>query len=153
MTLSKYYSIAIILIVLDQLSKIFVANTMEYQSIIVVTEFLNWHHVRNYGAAFSFLANQDGWQTYFFSTLSFVVSIVLIIWIKRTPLTEKYELFALSFILSGAVGNLIDRVVYGFVIDFIDVHYQDFYWPVFNVADIAISIGVALLLLSNFRKS
>ncbi|WXT99433.1 MAG: Lipoprotein signal peptidase [Catillopecten margaritatus gill symbiont] len=152
MTLSKYYSIAIILIALDQLSKIFVANTMEYQSIIVVTEFLSWHHVRNYGAAFSFLANQDGWQTYFFSTLSFVVSIVLIIWIKRTPLTEKYELFALSFILSGAVGNLIDRVAYGFVIDFIDVHYQDFYWPVFNVADIAISIGVALLLLSGFKK-
>ncbi len=153
MTLNKYYSLTIALIFLDQLSKILVVNTMEFQSTIVVTEYFSWHHVRNYGAAFSFLADQGGWQKYFFISLSFVASIALIIWMKKIALTQKCELLGLSFVLSGAVGNLIDRTAYGFVIDFIDLHYQDFYWPVFNVADIAISLGVAVLLFSEFKKS
>ncbi len=153
MTLNKYYSLTIALIFLDQLSKILVVNTMEFQSTIVVTEYFSWHYVRNYGAAFSFLADQGGWQQYFFISLSFVASIALIIWMKKTALTQKFELLGLSFVLSGAVGNLIDRTAYGFVIDFIDLHYQDFYWPVFNVADIAISLGVAVLLFSEFKKS
>ncbi len=153
MTLNKYYSLTIALIFLDQLSKILVVNTMEFQSTIVVTEYFSWHHVRNYGAAFSFLADQGGWQQYFFISLSFVASIALIIWMKKIALTQKCELLGLSFVLSGAVGNLIDRTAYGFVIDFIDLHYQDFYWPVFNVADIAISLGVAVLLFSEFKKS
>ncbi len=153
MTLNKYYSLTIALIFLDQLSKILVVNTMEFQSTIVVTEYFSWHYVRNYGAAFSFLADQGGWQQYFFISLSFVASIALIIWMKKIALTQKFELLGLSFVLSGAVGNLIDRTAYGFVIDFIDLHYQDFYWPVFNVADIAISLGVAVLLFSEFKKS
>lgn len=153
MTLNKYYSLTIALIFLDQLSKILVVNTMEFQSTIVVTEYFSWHYVRNYGAAFSFLADQGGWQKYFFISLSFVASIALIIWMKKIALTQKCELLGLSFVLSGAVGNLIDRTAYGFVIDFIDLHYQDFYWPVFNVADIAISLGVAVLLFSEFKKS
>lgn len=153
MTLNRYYGLTIALIFLDQLSKILVVNTMEFQSTIVVTEYFSWHHVRNYGAAFSFLADQGGWQQYFFISLSFVASIALIIWMKKTALTQRFELLGLSFVLSGAVGNLIDRTAYGFVIDFIDLHYQDFYWPVFNVADIAISLGVAVLLFSEFKKS
>ncbi len=153
MTLNKYYGLTIALIFLDQLSKILVVNTMEFQSTIVVTEYFSWHYVRNYGAAFSFLADQGGWQKYFFISLSFVASIALIIWMKKTALTQRFELLGLSFVLSGAVGNLIDRTAYGFVIDFIDLHYQDFYWPVFNVADIAISLGVAVLLFSEFKKS
>ncbi len=153
MTLNRYYGLTIALIFLDQLSKILVVNTMEFQSTIVVTEYFSWHHVRNYGAAFSFLSDQGGWQQYFFISLSFVASIALIIWMKKIALTQKFELLGLSFVLSGAVGNLIDRTAYGFVIDFIDLHYQDFYWPVFNVADIAISLGVAVLLFSEFKKS
>ncbi len=153
MTLNRYYGLTIALIFLDQLSKILVVNTMEFQSTIVVTEYFSWHYVRNYGAAFSFLADQSGWQQYFFISLSFVASIALIIWMKKTALTQRFELLGLSFVLSGAVGNLIDRTAYGFVIDFIDLHYQDFYWPVFNVADIAISLGVAVLLFSEFKKS
>ncbi len=153
MTLNRYYRLTIALIFLDQLSKILVVNTMEFQSTIVVTEYFSWHYVRNYGAAFSFLADQGGWQQYFFISLSFVASIALIIWMKKIALTQKFELLGLSFVLSGAVGNLIDRTAYGFVIDFIDLHYQDFYWPVFNVADIAISLGVAVLLFSEFKKS
>ncbi len=153
MTLNRYYGLTIALIFLDQLSKILVVNTMEFQSTIVVTEYFSWHYVRNYGAAFSFLADQGGWQQYFFISLSFVASIALIIWMKKTALTQRFELLGLSFVLSGAVGNLIDRTAYGFVIDFIDLHYQDFYWPVFNVADIAISLGVAVLLFSEFKKS
>lgn len=152
MSINKYYSLAILLILLDQLSKIFVANTIEFESAIIVNEFFSWHHVRNYGAAFSFLADQSGWQKYFFSIFSFVASVVLIVWMKKTAINEKYKLLSLSFILAGAVGNLIDRVVHGFVIDFIDLHYQSFYWPVFNVADIFISIGVLLLIVVDWKK-
>lgn len=152
MILNKYYALAIVLILLDQLSKIFVANSIEFESFIIVNEFFSWHHVRNYGAAFSFLADQSGWQKYFFSIVSFVASIALIIWMKKTAINKKYKLLSLSLILAGAVGNLIDRLAYGYVIDFIDVHYQSFYWPVFNLADIFISIGVFLLIVVDWEK-
>lgn len=152
MTISKYYGLAIVLILLDQLSKIFVANTIEFQNTIVVNEFFSWYHVRNYGAAFSFLADQGGWQKYFFSIMSFVASIALIVWMKKTDISEKFKLLSLSLILAGAVGNLIDRLAYGYVIDFIDLHYQDFYWPVFNLADIFISVGIFLLIIVDWKK-
>jgi len=103
--------------------------------------------VHNYGAAFSFLANEDGWQQYFLVTISSVASLAIVIWMVKTSQTQVFKLAALGLILSGAIGNLIDRAVLGFVIDFIDLHYQDFYWPVFNVADIAITLGVILLIL------
>ncbi|KAA0446981.1 MAG: signal peptidase II [Candidatus Thioglobus sp.] len=152
MKIRNYYWLTIGLILLDQLSKIFVANSIEFGAIIVVNDFFSWHHLRNYGAAFSFLAEQDGWQRYFFATISLLVSGWLLIWMHKTKPSEKYKLLALSLILAGAIGNLIDRIAYGFVIDFIDLHYQNFYWPVFNGADIFISIGIFLLIIVDWKK-
>ncbi|MBT3447069.1 MAG: signal peptidase II, partial [Candidatus Thioglobus sp.] len=107
----------------------------------------------NYGAAFSFLANEDGWQQYFLVMVSSIASLAIAIWMAKTTKQQVFKLLALSLILSGAVGNLIDRAALGFVIDFIDFHYQTFYFPVFNVADMAISAGVVLLILTDLKNN
>jgi signal peptidase II len=119
---------------------------------IVINDFLSLSHVHNYGAAFSFLADQSGWQRYFLSGFSLVASVAIIIWMRRIDAGRLLKLFALSILLAGAIGNLIDRLLLGFVIDFIDLHYQGFYWPVFNVADVLISLGVVLLIFSDIKK-
>ena len=111
----------------------------------------------NYGAAFSFLSDAGGWQRWLFTGLASVVTLVLIVWLLRLPAGEKLTAAALGLIIGGAVGNLIDRVNNGYVVDFIDVYYSGWHWPAFNVADSAITGGVILLLfdgliLSVFKK-
>ena len=101
----------------------------------------------NTGAAFSFLGDASGWQRWFFSGLAVVVCGVLLVWLRRLHADEWRTALALTLILGGAIGNLVDRVLYGHVIDFIDVYYKTWHWPTFNVADSAISIGAALLVL------
>jgi len=152
MTQYKYYFLSLILVIADQLTKLMVLGYLELYESIEITSFFSLTHVHNYGAAFSFLANEDGWQQYFLVGISTIASIAIILWMKKTSTTQPYKLIALSLILSGAIGNLIDRAVFGFVIDFINLHYQDFYWPVFNVADTAITLGVILLLLVDFKQ-
>jgi signal peptidase II len=152
MTQYKYYFLSLILVIADQLTKLMVLGYLELYESIEITSFFSLTHVHNYGAAFSFLANEDGWQQYFLVGISTIASIAIILWMKKTSTTQPYKLIALSLILSGAIGNLIDRAVFGFVIDFINLHYQDFYWPVFNVADMAITLGVILLLLVDFKQ-
>ncbi|SFV86137.1 Lipoprotein signal peptidase [hydrothermal vent metagenome] len=117
-----------------------------------ITGFLSLTFAQNYGAAFSFLANQDGWQRYFLSAISIIASIILTMWLFKTPSKYKFKLIALTLILSGTLGNLIDRVMNGFVVDFIDLHYQNFHWPIFNFADIFITVGVVLLLIVDWKK-
>ena len=112
---------------------------------------LNFTRLHNTGAAFSLLAGADGWQRWFFIGLAFVVSTILIIWIFRLPRGDKLLSMALALILGGAIGNVIDRILYGHVIDFIQVHWQDAYFPAFNVADSAITIGAGLLILDALR--
>ena len=153
MTQYKYYFLSLILVIADQLTKLMVLGYLELYESIEITSFFSLTHVHNYGAAFSFLANEDGWQQYFLVGISTIASIAIILWMKKTSTTQPYKLIALSLILSGAIGNLIDRAVFGFVIDFINLHYQDFYWPVFNVADMAITLGVILLLLVDFKQN
>jgi signal peptidase II len=109
--------------------------------------FLDLHKVYNPGAAFSFLSDASGWQRWFFVGLTLFVSLVLIAWLRRLQAGQERLALALALILGGAAGNLIDRVVYGYVIDFIDLYYGDFHWPVFNVADSAITLGAGLLVL------
>jgi signal peptidase II len=147
----KYYLLAFLLIALDHITKLFVYNNLEMGISIKINSFLSFTQVHNYGAAFSFLANENGWQQYFLVAVSLVASLAIIVWIIKTNKQQILKLLALRFILGGAVGNLIDRVILGFVIDFIDLHYQNFYWPVFNVADIAITLGVILLIIANFK--
>ena len=148
----KYYFLSLILVIADQLTKMMVLGSLELYESIEITSFFSLTHVHNYGAAFSFLADEDGWQQYFLVSISAIASIAIILWMRKTSTKQPYKLIALSLILSGAIGNLIDRAVFGFVIDFINLHYQDFYWPVFNVADTAITLGVILLLLVDFKQ-
>ncbi len=108
--------------------------------------------MHNAGAAFSFLAHAGGWQRGFFITLSFAITLLLLVWLSRTPPTKKGLCFGLSGIIGGAMGNVIDRIVCGHVIDFIDIYYQSWHWPAFNLADSAITFGVVFLLIDSLGK-
>jgi len=118
-----------------------------------IFSWLNMTLAHNYGAAFSFLSDAGGWQRWLFTALASVVSVGLIIWVLRLPRREWLTGFALSLIIGGALGNLADRVQLGYVVDFVDVHYRDWHWPAFNVADAAISCGIVLLLLDALRHA
>ena len=150
---AKWYFLVLLLIIVDQLTKLLVYGYLKPNESLEVTSFLSFSHVHNYGAAFSFLANEDGWQQYFLVMVSSIASLAIAIWMAKTTKQQVFKLLALSLILSGAVGNLIDRAALGFVIDFIDFHYQTFYFPVFNVADMAISAGVVLLILIDLKNN
>lgn len=112
-----------------------------------VFSWLNWRLAHNYGAAFSFLSDAGGWQRWFFTALAIGVTGILLVWLFRLKAGEWRTGLALGLIIGGAVGNVLDRMSLGYVIDFIDVHYRGWHWPAFNVADSAITCGVALLLL------
>jgi signal peptidase II len=146
----KWLWLSLITLVLDQWSKIAVDGSMRlYESIALIPGF-NLTYVRNTGAAFSFLSEAGGWQRWFFAVLAFTISVVLTVWLYRLKKHETLLAVALALVLGGAVGNLIDRLAYGYVIDFLDVYYQTWHWPAFNIADMAISLGVFLMLLENF---
>lgn len=137
-------------LILDQISKIWIDQTMSLHQSIAIFAHFNITYAHNYGAAFSFLSEAGGWQRWFFAILAIVISISLMIWLKRLKNDETLLAIALSLILGGAIGNIIDRVFYGYVIDFLDVYYQQYHWPVFNIADSAICIGAALMLYESF---
>ena len=135
-------------IVLDQLSKQWVLTSLpEHQPIPVIEGFWNWYRTYNTGAAFSFLSDAGGWQNLFFVGVAFVVSVVILFMIRRLGANETQVAVALMLVLGGAVGNVIDRVRFGYVVDFIDVYYRIWHWPTFNIADSAITIGAVLLVL------
>ncbi|MFI3122876.1 MAG: signal peptidase II, partial [Methylococcales bacterium] len=121
-----------------------------YDSISVVP-FFNLTYVHNTGAAFSFLSEAGGWQRWFFAALAIVMSTIMTIWLTKLKEHETLLAVALSLILGGAMGNLIDRLAYGYVIDFLDVYYGTYHWPAFNIADSAITIGVTLMLVDSFK--
>jgi signal peptidase II len=137
---------------LDQATKLMVMGSLvAYQDVIPLTGFFNLVHVHNTGAAFSLFADQPGWQRGFFATVAVIATGVILYLLKKT---RGQPLFcgALALILGGAVGNLIDRVLYGHVIDFLDFYLGTWHWPAFNVADSAITVGAALLIWDSFRK-
>ena len=138
------------IVVLDQYSKVLVDSALELHRPIELLPSLAIRKIYNSGAAFSFLSDASGWQRWFFIALALLVVVVLITWLYRLPRNQVRMALALSLVLGGAVGNLIDRVFYGYVIDFIDVYYASWHWPTFNIADSAITIGAALLLLDAF---
>ena len=145
----KWLWLSFLALILDQWSKHIVDGSMQlYQSIPVIPYF-NLTYVHNTGAAFSFLSQAGGWQRWFFAGLALTVSVVITIWLARLKKHEILLAVALSLVLGGAVGNLIDRLLYGYVIDFLDVYYQDWHWPAFNIADSAITLGVSLMLLES----
>lgn len=134
------------LLVIDQLTKLATIEFLGYGSSVEVASFFNFVHVRNPGAAFSFLADAAGWQRWFFSGLALVISAWLGFMIWQSP-KDKLFCTAASLMMSGALGNLIDRLVHGEVIDFLDFHWAGWHWPAFNVADSAITLGAILFVL------
>lgn len=142
----KYLWISLSVIIADQLTKWLASSQLEYHQAVSVFPYFEWYLSHNPGAAFSFLSDAGGWQRWFFTLLAIVISIVLIIWIKKLPSSEKLTATSLALILGGAIGNLIDRLLYGYVIDFIQVWLGSYPWPAFNIADSAISVGAVILL-------
>lgn len=148
----KWIWLAVVVVILDQLTKYIASTSLILYKPIAVMPMFNWTLMHNTGAAFSFLHDAGGWQRWFFAVLAIVVSIVIVLWIKRLEQHEKWQAIALALILGGAIGNVIDRVWLGYVVDFIQVYYQQWYWPAFNIADSAISIGVAMIIIESIRE-
>jgi len=146
----KWLGLSILILILDQCSKIAIDSLMQLYQSIAILPYFNLTYVRNTGAAFSFLSDAGGWQRWFFAVMAIVISTLLTIWLARLKQHEILLASALALILGGAIGNLIDRLVYGYVIDFLDVYYQTWHWPAFNIADIAISTGIFLMVLESF---
>ena len=142
-----WLGVTALIILLDWLSKQRVSEALELYRPQEIFSWLNITLAHNYGAAFSFLADAGGWQRVFFIVLASVVSVVLLVWLLRLPRQEWRTSLGLALVLGGAIGNLIDRIRLGYVVDFIDVHFGGWHYPAFNVADSAITCGVALLLL------
>jgi signal peptidase II len=142
-----WYALAALIVILDQLSKWVVLNTLSFGETIYVAPFWNWVLTFNPGAAFSFLADQPGWQRWFFTVLALGVSGWIAFELKKHP-EQKLMALALTLVMGGALGNVIDRVRFGAVVDFIQWHAAGFYWPAFNVADSAISVGAVLLIVA-----
>lgn len=148
----NWYGLAAFLLILDQLTKHWAVAALTENEPVELTSFFNLTLRYNYGAAFSFLHDAGGWQRWFFGIIAGGVSIFIVAWLARLKREQWLESLALACILSGALGNLYDRVVLGYVVDFIEVHYQQHYWPAFNLADSAITIGAGLLILDMFKS-
>lgn len=149
----RWLPMALVLIVVDQWTKGLVETRFVYGESLPVWFWLDITRLHNPGAAFSFLAAQDGWQVHFLSILAAVVSVVLVVWLRKLDAKREGLLAsALSLVLAGAVGNLIDRLEHGYVVDFVHVHWNAAYFPAFNVADSAITVGAAFLLLDALRE-
>ena len=148
--LARWLGLATLVVLLDQASKAWVLASFRYLESVVVTPFFNLVLVYNSGAAFSFLAGAGGWQKWFFVVLALGISAWLLS-LLRHHAQERLLPTALSLILGGALGNVIDRLRFDVVVDFLDFHLAGYHWPAFNVADSAISVGVALMLLQQWR--
>ena len=144
-----WYLLSLVVIVIDQWTKWLAETNLTFlEPVPVIEPFLNWTLAYNYGAAFSFLADAGGWQKWFFSGLALVMSLFLMVYLIKAPRKATLLSFGLALVLGGAVGNLIDRLLHGHVIDFIHVHYADvWHYPIFNIADMAIMLGVAMIII------
>lgn len=149
--LKIWLSLAALVIMMDQISKLWISSRFAYGESLRITDFFNLVLAHNMGAAFSFLNDAGGWQRWMFSAIAIVAS-VWIVRLLRQHADETLFCLALAMVLGGALGNLIDRVAYGYVVDFLDFYWKENHFPAFNVADSAISVGAVLLLLDSFRK-
>jgi signal peptidase II len=132
-------------------TKITISKWLSFGESYPITSFFNLVLAHNKGAAFSFLANENGWQRYFFTVIG-VVAAIYIIYLLRRHAGQRLFSTALALILGGAIGNVLDRVMYGYVIDFLDVYWRNAHWPAFNVADSAICVGVVLFIVDELRR-
>jgi signal peptidase II len=150
---SNWLWLSFFVVLLDQVTKAMVVSAVKFKSGVALLPILEIVYLENRGAAFSILHDAAGWQRWFFITLALVVSVVLMVWLRRIRIPEQTILaIGLSLVLGGALGNAIDRVWHGYVVDFLYFHWRDWDFPAFNIADTAISIGAACLLIDAFRE-
>lgn len=152
MPLYSSLTIATLVLLIDQVTKWLALTHLQLGIPHPALPFLNWLLLFNPGAAFSFLAQGSGWQRWFFTLLGLAASAYIVYLLARTHL-NKTMAWALSLILGGALGNVLDRLMFGFVVDFIDCYYGNWHWPAFNIADSAISIGAVLMILTELRRA
>jgi signal peptidase II len=143
----SWYRLSVVVVIVDQLAKLWATMTLQYGVPKIMLPVFNFTLQHNTGAAFSFLHDAGGWQRWFFSAIAIVVGIGIAIWMARLKRGQTLLMASLALILGGALGNVVDRLRFGYVVDFISVHYAEYYFPAFNVADSAITIGAGLLLL------
>ncbi|MBN7795214.1 signal peptidase II [Parahaliea mediterranea] len=146
----RWYLLAVAVIALDQYTKSLASGALQYGQPVEIFSWFNLTLQHNTGAAFSFLSDAGGWQRYFFTGIAVVVGAVLAIWLYRLPRNQRLLALSLALVLGGAVGNLWDRLVLGYVVDFISLHYAGYYFPAFNVADSAITAGAVGIILDSF---
>jgi len=144
--------ITVLVIVFDQITKVLADHYLQYHQPVEIMPMFNLTLMYNKGAAFSFLANAGGWQRWFFLILTSAVSIFIYLWIRKLKTHQLLQYSALALILGGAIGNLIDRAIYGHVIDFLDVYFKQHHWPAFNIADSAITVGAILLIYDTLKN-
>jgi len=146
-----WLSLSLVIVAVDQWTKWLAVTHLEFARSVNVLPGLDWTLLHNRGMAFS-LFNDGGWQFWALTVLTVAVSAVLLVWLARTPARLRWQAASLALVLGGAVGNLVDRLRLGHVIDFIDVYYDRWHWPAFNVADSAITVGAVLLAITLFRQ-
>lgn len=146
-----WIGIAVLIVVLDQLTKVLVMGRFQHGDVLPLTSFFNLVRVHNPGAAFSFLSDAGGWQRWFFTALGVVAALVMA-WMLRSHPGQRLFCWAISLILGGAVGNVIDRLLHGHVIDFLDFFWGRWHFPAFNLADSAITLGAVLLILDELLR-
>jgi signal peptidase II len=139
--------LSLLVVILDQLSKVWINTHLPFNQPVAILPFFDLRLLYNTGAAWSILATAGGWQRWFLSGLAMIISLLIVIWLSRLTRQQWWLACTLALILGGAVGNLVDRLIYGHVIDFIDIYYQQWHWPAFNLADSAISVGAVMLLI------
>lgn len=149
----KWVWLAAVVFILDQFTKNLILHNFQLGDQLPVVPFFNLVLAHNYGAAFSFLAQEGGWQRWFFTAIAVAASVMILIWLYRLPRSDKWMAIALTLILGGALGNLFDRVTLGYVVDFLDFYYGNYHYPAFNVADSAITVGAGMVILDIFRSS
>jgi signal peptidase II len=151
---SNWLWLSALIVLLDQTTKALVVGAVKFKAPIQLMPILDIVYLENRGAAFSLLHDAGGWQRWFFIALALIVSVMLMVWLRRIRIPEQTVLaVGVSLVLGGALGNLIDRVWHSYVIDFVYFHWKDWYFPAFNIADAAISVGAGCLLLDAFWES
>ena len=147
----QWLGLALVILIADQFTKVLIVGTYQLGDSTMVTQFFNVVRVHNSGAAFSFLAGAGGWQRWFFTVIG-VGAALIILWLLKSHAGQKLFSFAMACILGGAIGNVIDRLLYGYVVDFLDFHGLGWHFPAFNIADSAITVGAACLILDELLR-
>lgn len=149
----RWYWVVVVVFLADQLSKQWVLANFDLYESVKLLPFFNFTYVRNYGAAFSFLHDAGGWQRWLFTAVAVGFSVLLTIWLRKQPANMVRLNLAYTLVIGGALGNLIDRLQHGFVVDFLDFYWNTAHYPAFNIADAAIFIGAVLIIIDSFKAS